>query len=86
MSRMDSPVDDSVWPLRTMTPPSTERRGTMWPGRVKSAGREVESESLRAVRARSCAEMPVVVPTLARQLLSHPTPMDHGTHHACSRR
>jgi hypothetical protein len=34
----------------------------MWPGRVKSDGREVGDDSARTVRARSCAEMPVVVP------------------------
>ena len=52
----------SVWPLRVRTPPSRARRGTIWPGRLKSVGREVGEASARAVRLRSCAEMPVVVP------------------------
>lgn len=52
----------SVWPLRVSVPPSRARRGTMWPGRVKSDGREVGEASARTVKARSCAEMPVVVP------------------------
>ena len=34
----------------------------MCPGRVKSVGVEVGETSERAVRARSCAEMPVEVP------------------------
>jgi hypothetical protein len=34
----------------------------MCPGRVKSLGREWGEASARAVRLRSCAEIPVVVP------------------------
>jgi len=34
----------------------------MCPGREKSLGKEVGDASARAVRARSCAEMPVDVP------------------------
>lgn len=52
----------SVCPLRVRVPPSRARRGTMWPGRVKSWGREVGEASARAVNARSCAEIPVLVP------------------------
>jgi hypothetical protein len=55
-----------VCPRRVRTPPRRARRGTMCPGRVKScavgASRDTGAASARAVRARSCAEIPVVVP------------------------
>jgi hypothetical protein len=37
----------------------------MWPGRTRSAGRVAGSIRAWMVVARSAAEMPVVVPTLA---------------------
>lgn len=52
----------SVWPLRVRTPPSRARRGTIWPGRVKSSGVALGEARARTVRLRSCAEMPVDVP------------------------
>ena len=51
----------SVCPLRSSTPRGFAIRGNMWPGRRKSLGDEVGSTTLRAVRPRSAAEMPVVV-------------------------
>ena len=47
----------------TSTPTARARSGTMCPGRVKSEGVAVGSARARTVRARSPAEMPVVVPT-----------------------
>ena len=52
----------SVCPLRERTPPSLARRGTICPGRVKSDGCAEGEARARAVRLRSCAEIPVVVP------------------------
>ena len=49
-------------PFRVRTPPSRARSGTMCPGREKSLGREMGEASARAVRPRSCAEIPVDVP------------------------
>ncbi|CDF04406.1 terminase small subunit family protein [Megasphaera elsdenii CAG:570] len=60
--RMRSTVA-SVWPLRVRTPPRLAMSGKLWPGRRKSSGRADSSTHLRAVRARSTAEMPVVVST-----------------------
>ena len=36
----------------------------MWPGRLKSEGLDAGEARARAVNARSCAEIPVVVPGL----------------------
>lgn len=52
----------SVCPRRSRTPPARARRGTMCPGRENCVDREEGEASARAVRARSCAEIPVVVP------------------------
>jgi hypothetical protein len=41
------------------------RSGNMWPGRARSAGFVRGSMAASTVRARSPAEMPVVVPCLA---------------------
>ena len=60
--RMRSTVA-SVWPLRSRTPLSLASRGNMWPGRRKSWGLASGSTHFLAVRARSAAEMPVVVST-----------------------
>ena len=54
-----------MWPARRSTPPSTARSGKMWPGRVSSYGSVAESTSTRMVRARSAAEMPVLMPSRA---------------------
>lgn len=60
----------SVCPRRIRTPPGRARKGTICPGRVKSCGvgacGDVAAASARAVRARSCAEIPVVVPMCTR--------------------
>lgn len=69
----NAPTEASVWPLRVRTPPSTARRGTRCPGRVKSSGLEEGSANLTAVRARSCAEIPVVVPKGAGQQEHYPS-------------
>src|SRR5688572_5025339 len=55
----------SVWPARTSTPPSRARSGKTWPGRAKSAGRQCGSITVRMVRVRSDAEIPVVTPARA---------------------
>ncbi len=56
----------SVWPARTSTPPSRARRPSMWPlPRTRSAGVELSSMATATVRARSKAEMPVVMPVRA---------------------
>ncbi len=43
----------SVWPARRSTPPGSARRGKMWPGRLRSSGRDAGSTSVRMVTARS---------------------------------
>ena len=58
----------SVWPVRRNTPPSTACNGKMWPGRSKSPAPLRGSASVRTVRARSAALMPVVVPSRASTL------------------
>src|SRR6185503_17511274 len=50
----------SVWPARTITPPSRERNGETCPGRARSAGRVLGLIAASTVAARSAAEMPVV--------------------------
>ena len=55
----------SVWPARTSTPPSRARSGKTWPGVAMSCGPERGSIATATVRARSCAEMPVVTPSRA---------------------
>ena len=50
----------SVCPLRSRIPPSRAQRGKTWPGRRKLVEVEVGEASWRHVRARSCADMPVV--------------------------
>ena len=42
----------------------------MWPGRVNEEEAEVGEASARAVRARSCADIPVVVPLGDRDQVS----------------
>ena len=55
----------SVCPCRSRTPPSAARSGKMCPGVARSSGRVAGLISTRTVRARSCAEVPVVVPSMA---------------------
>mmetsp|Transcript_1090 Transcript_1090/g.2554 ORF Transcript_1090/g.2554 Transcript_1090/m.2554 type:complete len:233 (-) Transcript_1090:317-1015(-) len=55
----------SVCPGRVTTPPSRARSGKIWPGLLKSAATERALASVLIVTARSAAEMPVVVPSLA---------------------
>ena len=61
-------TEASVCPARASTPPPRARSGNMWPGWVRSSGREVGSVSTATVRARSAAEMPVVTPCAASTL------------------
>ena len=55
----------SVWPARTSTPPSRATSGKTWPGETMSSQSFVGSTATAMVCARSCAEMPVVTPSLA---------------------
>ena len=55
----------SVWPVRSSTPPAFAFSGKMWPGCTRSAGRAFGSIATWIVCARSCAEMPVVMPSRA---------------------
>lgn len=50
----------SVCPLRSRTPPGRACSGMMWPGRRRESMRAPEDASVRQVRARSWAEIPVV--------------------------
>ena len=52
----------SVWPARSRTPPARLFSGKMWPGWTISRGVACGSIATWIVRARSCAEMPVVTP------------------------
>ena len=58
-------TDASVWPVRTSTPPSLASSGKMWPGVTMSSGPFDVSIATAMVRARSGAEMPVVIPSRA---------------------
>lgn len=51
----------SVCPLRSSIPPSLARRGMICPGRRNDSGVEVGEANKRQVRARSWAEIPVVI-------------------------
>ncbi len=55
----------SVWPARTSTPPVRARSGKTWPGVAMSAPVLPGSIATATVRARSCAEIPVVTPSRA---------------------
>ncbi len=58
----------SVWPARTSTPPSRAISGKMCPGVARSARVDLGSIATWTVRARSAAEMPVVMPSRASML------------------
>src|SRR6266849_9057647 len=58
-------TEASVWPARTSTPPLRARNGNMWPGLARSNGRVFGSIATLMVCARSCAEIPVVMPSRA---------------------
>ncbi len=58
----------SVWPARVSTPPGRAISGNTWPGWRRSSGRASVATAARTVRARSCAEMPVVTPSAASML------------------
>ena len=58
----------SVWPPRRRTPPSTARRGRMWPGRETLEGVESGSASTFRVWARSAALIPVAKRSVASTL------------------
>src|SRR5258708_13033138 len=58
----------SVWPARVSTPPSAARSGKVWPGIEKSEAVADGSRTVRSVAARSCADAPVVVASLASML------------------
>ena len=55
----------SVCPVRSSTPPAFAFSGKMWPGWTRSRGRAAGSIATWIVCARSCAEMPVVMPSRA---------------------
>ena len=55
----------SVWPIRSRTPPWRARSGKTWPGWTRSSGFELGLIATWIVRARSCAEIPVVTPSRA---------------------
>src|SRR5581483_8753934 len=55
----------SVWPARTSTPPPCAISGKMCPGWTMSSGFAFGATAACTVRARSCAEMPVVTPLAA---------------------
>ena len=69
-------TEASVWPARTSTPPVRARSGKMWPGRTRSAGCEEGSASTSMVRARSRAEIPVVIPRAASTLMVKAVPSE----------
>ena len=58
----------SVCPARRSTPPGRAMSGNRWPGETKSAADAAGSIRVRTVRARSKAEIPVVVPLRASTL------------------
>ncbi len=58
-------IEPSVWPARTSTPPCTARSGNTCPGDTRSAGPASGAVAAWMVRARSCAEMPVLTPAVA---------------------
>ena len=58
-------TDASVWPARTSVPPSRAISGKMWPGVTMSSRPLSGLIATAMVRARSCAEMPVVTPSRA---------------------
>src|SRR5712692_4672708 len=64
----------SVCPARVSTPPSAARRGKVCPGDEKSGALAATSRTLRMVAARSCAEAPVVVTSLASMLTLNAVP------------
>ena len=55
----------SVWPARTNTPPSRARSGNTCPGVAISDAVFPASIATATVRARSCADIPVVTPSRA---------------------
>ena len=54
----------SVWPARTSAPPSRAASGNTWPGVTMSSRPQSGLIATAMVCARSCAEMPVVTPSL----------------------
>src|SRR3954469_11173123 len=55
----------SVCPARTSTPPGCAISGKTWPGCTTSLGLAFSAAATLMVRARSCAEMPVEMPSAA---------------------
>src|ERR671935_1419324 len=55
----------SVWPARSSTPPRRARSGKTWPGWTSASGPFEGSIATWIVRERSCAEIPVVIPSRA---------------------
>lgn len=58
-------TDASVWPALFSTPPFRYLRGNIWPGLLRSLGLESGDARVRMVFARSAAETPEDMPTLA---------------------
>src|SRR4028119_1414826 len=65
----------SVCPARCRTPPPLARSGKTCPGITRSSGPVASSTATRQVWARSAAEMPVVMPSLASMETVKPVPM-----------
>jgi hypothetical protein len=61
-------TEASVCPARSSTPPGLARSGNMWPGLTKSEADAPGAVATAIVRARSEADIPVVIPNLASTL------------------
>ncbi|KAH3684654.1 hypothetical protein WICPIJ_004370 [Wickerhamomyces pijperi] len=59
----------SVCPLLALNKPSLALNGTMWPGLRNSTGFASGLERAFNVKALSCAEIPVVVPSLTSKVI-----------------
>ena len=62
---LDISTAASVCPALTSTPPSFALRGNTWPGVARSLGPDNGFIAVEIVNALSCAEIPVVTPSLA---------------------
>src|SRR5215211_573460 len=65
----------SVCPARCSTPPGRAFKGKTWPGITRSSGPVASSTAILQVCARSAAEMPVEMPSLASMETVNAVPM-----------
>jgi hypothetical protein len=65
----------SVCPARCNTPPGRALKGKTWPGITRSSEPVASSTATRQVCARSAAEMPVEMPSLASMETVKAVPM-----------